>query len=147
LTITHIAVNQFIEIFIDTSYAIALYSKRDHYHNKALELGRKYGIGEFRFVTSFAILLEIGNGLSKSYEKPRSVQLLNFLQKDPAIEIEEVTKNIYQQSFELFSSRMDQDWGLVDCTSFLIMKKRGINLVLTADKHFEQAGFRALMRE
>ena len=139
--------NPLTEIFIDTSYAIALYSKRDRYHQKALELGKRYGNREFRFVTSYAILLEIGNGLSKSYEKPKSVQLLNFLENDPMIEVEEVSKKDYKESFELFSSRMDQDWGLVDCTSFLIMRKRGIDLVFTADKHFEQAGFQALMRQ
>ena len=41
----------------------------------------------------------------------------------------------------------DKDWGLTDCVSFLVMKERGLIIAMTADAHFQQAGFRALMLE
>jgi predicted nucleic acid-binding protein len=34
-----------------------------------------------------------------------------------------------------------QNWGLVDCASFVVMQQRGIIEALTTDHHFEQAGF------
>ncbi len=37
--------------------------------------------------------------------------------------------------------------GLVDCISFVVMRERNIEAALTADEHFIQAGFRALLRE
>jgi hypothetical protein len=37
-------------------------------------------------------------------------------------------------------------WGLVDCVSFVIMRSLGIREAFTADRHFEQAGFVALLR-
>jgi len=40
----------------------------------------------------------------------------------------------------------DKTWGLVDCVSFVVMRDAGILDSLTTDKHFEQAGFRALLR-
>ncbi len=42
---------------------------------------------------------------------------------------------------------MDKEWGLVDCVSFVVMREHGIEAALTTDRHFIQAGFRALLRE
>ena len=42
--------------------------------------------------------------------------------------------------------RPDKDWSLIDCISFVVMENEGIKDALTADQHFEQAGFRALFR-
>ncbi len=46
----------------------------------------------------------------------------------------------------MFAQRRDKDWGLVDCLSFVTMQDYRISDSLTTDEHFEQAGFRALMR-
>jgi len=48
---------------------------------------------------------------------------------------------------KLYSERPDKEWGLTDCVSFVVMEAHGIRDALTADEHFEQAGFRALMHE
>jgi predicted nucleic acid-binding protein len=40
---------------------------------------------------------------------------------------------------------MDKEWGIVDCFSFEVMRIRGMRFALTADHHFEQAGFIALL--
>lgn len=42
----------------------------------------------------------------------------------------------------LFASRADKAWSLTDCISFRVMAERGLSDALTADHHFEQAGFR-----
>jgi predicted nucleic acid-binding protein len=47
----------------------------------------------------------------------------------------------------LFRSRPDKEWGLIDCTSFIAMSDRSLTKALTADEHFEQCGFRALLRD
>ena len=46
----------------------------------------------------------------------------------------------------LYLSRPDKDWSLTDCTSFVAMQERGLTDALTADHHFEQAGFIALLK-
>jgi uncharacterized protein len=46
---------------------------------------------------------------------------------------------------ELFRNRPDKEWGLVDCISFVVMTEKGIAQALTADQHFNQAGFKALL--
>lgn len=47
----------------------------------------------------------------------------------------------------MFRSRMDKAWSRTDCLSFVVMQQHGLTDALTADQHFVQAGFRALMLE
>jgi len=49
--------------------------------------------------------------------------------------------------FELYRSRPDKGYRLVDCISMQTMRKEGLTEVLTNDRHFEQEGFRALFRD
>lgn len=44
------------------------------------------------------------------------------------------------------SERPDKDWSLIDCMSFVVMEDMAIEEALTTDRHFEQAGFRALLK-
>jgi predicted nucleic acid-binding protein len=53
---------------------------------------------------------------------------------------------VQQAGFDLYESRLDKDWSLTDCVSFAVMTQRGLTEALTADHHFEQAGFRAVFK-
>jgi predicted nucleic acid-binding protein len=41
---------------------------------------------------------------------------------------------------------VNKEWSLTDCISIEVMTDHGATEAATADKHFTQAGFRALMR-
>jgi uncharacterized protein len=98
-------------------------------------------------VTTQGILLEIGNALSKQRYRAAVIQLLESLETDPSVEVVSLTNSLYKSVFNLFKQREDKEWGLVDCISFIVMQDRKISDALTADTHFQQAGFRALLRE
>ena len=134
------------EVFLDTSFAIALSAITDQNHAKAVELAEQIEAENLRLVTTQAILLEIGNALSKQRYRSAAIQLLESLEADPNIEIVPLTNELYNAAFQLFRSRQDKEWGLVDCISFLVMQHRAITEALTADDHFNQAGFRALLK-
>lgn len=51
------------EVFLDTSFAIALSSVTDQNHVLALKLANQIETNRTRLVTTQAILLEIGNAL------------------------------------------------------------------------------------
>ena len=44
-----------------------------------------------------------------------------------------------------YEGRGDKDWSLTDCLSFLVMEQRQIPRALTTDRHFQQAGFEAVL--
>ena len=99
-----------------------------------------------RLVTTRAVLIEIGNALSKPRYRRAAVALLDALEADPRVEIVPVTDALYLEALQLFRARPDRKWGLTDCISFIVMRERGITDALTTDEDFEQAGFRALLR-
>ena len=135
------------EAFLDTSFAIALSSVTDQNHVRAVQLANQIEANKNRLVTTQAILLEIGNALSKQRYRAAAIELLESLETDPNIEIVLLTNDLYQLALNLFKQREDKEWGLVDCISFIVMQDRGITDALTADTHFQQAGFRALLKD
>ncbi len=134
------------EVFLDTAYAIALSVESDEHHERAEELADQLEAEATRLITTRAVLLEIGNALSKKRYRKAAVKLLDALEQDPQVEIVSLSEELYGQALELFCNRPDKEWGLVDCVSFIVMQERGLTEALTTDEHFEQAGFRPLLR-
>ncbi len=134
------------EVFLDTAYAIALSVETDAHHQQAETLAETLEENQTYLVTTRAVLLEIGNALSKIRYRKAAVELLEALEQDEQVKIIPLTEELYQQAFQLFRKRSDKEWGLVDCISLIVMQNRGISEALTTDQHFEQAGFQTLLR-
>lgn len=64
---------------------------------------------------------------------------------DPNVEILSVSDSLMREAFQLFKNRPDKEWSLTDCASFLLMKEMNLAESLTADIHFTQSGFKALL--
>jgi len=135
------------EVFLDTGFTIALSVESDEHHERAEELAEQLEIQQTRLITTRAILLETGNALSKERYREAAVALLDALEEDPLVEIIPLSEKLYAQAMDLFRNRPDKEWGLVDCVSFIVMQERGLTEALTPDKHYQQAGFRALLRD
>ena len=54
---------------------------------------------------------------------------------------------LWRRGLALYRTRPDKAWSLTDCISFIVMTDHGLTDALTGDHHFEQAGFRALLRQ
>ena len=139
--------SQLAEAFLDASYAIALSAPGDQFHAKAEELAEQMEQEGTKLITTRAVLLEIGNALGKQRYRADAVALLVALEEDPNVEIAPLTEDLFARAFQLYRSRPDKEWGLIDCVSFTVMQEQGITAALTADDHFRQAGFRVLLRE
>lgn len=130
-----------IQIFVDTSFIVALVNERDQYHQRAVELVDQYDAQPL--VTTDSVLLEIANALSRAY-KAEAVQVIEDLLSSDNIEIVHLTPDLFDRAFELYKARQDKTWGLVDCISFVIMRSRNTLTAPTFDQHFVQAGFQAI---
>jgi len=135
------------EVFLDTSYAIALCSKNDRLHERAVKIGEQIEASGARMITTRAVLLEIGNALSKRHHRHAAILLLRSLEQDDRVHIVALSEELFGRGTELFAERLDKGWSLTDCISFVVMREHGLGEVLTFDVHFEQAGFRALLRD
>jgi uncharacterized protein len=134
------------KVFLDTSYAIALSAPTDQFHLQAIQIANQLETNKTQMVTTQAILLEIGNALSKQRYRRAAVILLESLDNDSTVEIVPLSKSMYDSAFRLFRERTDKEWGLVDCISCVVMQEHGISAALTSDDHFRQMGFQPLLR-
>ena len=135
------------EVFLDTSYALALSAPTDQFHDRALRLSEELEAARARLVTTRAVLLEIGNALARQRYRAAAVSLLRALEADPSVEVLPLSEELYTRALQLYCSRPDKEWGLIDCASFVVMSERALTKALTADEHFQQCGLRALLRE
>jgi predicted nucleic acid-binding protein len=134
------------EVFLDSSYAIALAATSDQHHDEAVELAAELEEAGTRLITTRAVLLEIGNALAKRRYRDGATQLLTSVESDQNIEIMSFTDELYGKALVLFQHRSDKEWSLTDCASFVVMQERALTEALTADDHFRQAGFQILLR-
>jgi len=133
-------------IFADTGYWIALLSPGDGLHGKVQEVSAT--LAGATIVTSDWVLAELLNSFAGRGPQLRQVAstAVVALKENPNVIVVVQSRDSFTQAFDLYRERADKGWSLTDCSSFLIMRQRGIDAALTGDKHFEQAGFSALMR-
>lgn len=134
------------EVFVDTSFLIALTNSRDEDHQYALKLYQRLESQGTRKTTSEYVLMELGDGLSRYRVRHLAQQIIESIQEDDTFEIVPASTGLFIQALHLFQSRPDKEWGMTDCSSFVIMQQMDLYAALTADHHFEQAGFLSLLR-
>lgn len=132
--------------FADTGYWIALLDPQDTLHQKAVSLS--ISLSQEQICTSEMVLTEVLNHFSRRGASLRKavVALIQNIQDSSAIAIVPQTSDLFHTAFELYNQRPDQFWSHTDCASFCIMQQRNILEALAYDRHFEQAGFVALLR-
>jgi len=130
-------------IFADTFYFLALYFPDDQYHSQTLNLTRQL---KARYLTTDWVLTEVADAMSEGWDRQNAAPLIRRLRESPVWEIIPFSRDQFDAALEFYSRHQDKEWTLTDCTSFLIMQERGIKEALTGDRHFEQAGFTALLK-
>ncbi|MEM3069220.1 MAG: hypothetical protein QXH58_04850, partial [Nitrososphaerales archaeon] len=69
-------------------------------------------------------------------------QALSFLQESESFSIHWVTPAEHRKGVDLLRKRRRRRLSLVDCVSFVIMRRLGVKRALAFDPDFEQEGFR-----
>lgn len=129
-------------VFADTGYYVGLLSEPDSFHDRAVTFSQA---GLWTVVTDF-VLLEVGNTVGGSRRRSTFPLLVGHLRADPRTAIVRVSAELFDAGLELYERRPDKEWSFTDCISFVVMEREGITEALSADRHFAQAGFRALLR-
>jgi len=132
-------------VFLDATYLIALAIPRDQHHAAAKKLMEEILDRRVRMVTTRAVLLEVGNCLAQPKTRAGVIGALEACESDPLVQIVPFSDELFGKAFRLYRDRPDKAWGLTDCASFIVMREQGIAEALTADDHFQQAGFVALL--
>ena len=130
-------------VFADTSFFLASLNPGDQLHERAISVSRE--VTALRLTTGF-VLLEVGNAMSRAALRSRFVEFYTWLGQHPGVRIVPVSEELFHRGYELYATREDKDWSLTDCISFIVMRDEELQAALTHDQHFEQAGYKALLR-
>lgn len=130
-------------VFADSFLYIALLNPNDAWHERV-----KQSLLGFngRLLSTAWVLTEVADAFAAPQHRPAVIALLEDVQFDANLEIVPPTQELFEKGCRRFSARLDKHWSLTDCISFVVMEERGVVEALTGDRHFEQAGFRVLLK-
>jgi uncharacterized protein len=132
--------------FADTSFFTAIFNGRDQYHSRAMAWQRSITRWH-RVVTTEAVLWEFLNGCAAPRTKAVVLGTYRRIHSDPSAEVVGYDISLIDRALDAYARHQDKAWGVTDCLSFEVMRSRRLKQALTADHHFRQAGFEALLLE
>ena len=133
--------------FADTFYWIAFTNVQDLAHERAKGFTRS--VNPDVICTTEEVLTEYLNYFAAWGPHFRHKAALNIqhMQANQTVRIVPQTADSFRTGFELYRARLDKGYSLTDCISMQTMRRESIADALTNDVHFEQEGFRAVLRE
>lgn len=130
-------------VFADTFIYLAIVNPADAYHQQAVALSRAL---KCRTLTTAWVLTEVADALAAPRQRSVFLTLHESLRNDRNVTVLPPDEDLFDRGLDLYSRRPDKDWSLTDCISFVAMEDEELTEALTADHHFEQAGFTILLK-
>jgi predicted nucleic acid-binding protein len=134
------------KVFVDTAAWLALLNIDDIWHQQAKQIRLELVKQNYIFITTEFVLLEVGDALCSQVLRNNTANFLHNIYQLKSTKIITLNQDLLQSGLSLYEQRLDKDWGLTDCISFVVMQREQIQEAFTSDKHFEQAGFIRLLQ-
>ena len=133
-------------VFADTGYWIAISNPHDTLYDRARQVSRS--LPSKRIITSEMVFAEFLNDFGQRGEFLRTLaaRLVQRSRDDANVVVVSQTSRQFREALTKYETRRDKAWSLTDCASFGIMERYRLTAALSYDRHFEQAGFAALLR-
>ena len=133
-------------VFADTFYWIAVLLPNDPWADAA----KAVDLVDAKLVTTEEVLSEFLTGVAGFGERTRRLacELVKSILDSPEIDVVPQSHASFQGGLALYERRPDREYSLVDCITMNVMKRDGIEEILTNDHNFVQEGFlRLLLRK
>ena len=129
-------------IYVDTGAFLARYITNDQYHKEALRLWGKLGKSGKKCATSSGVIFETLTLMARRAGYTFAAERARNIYSSEIVTILRSAQDDEWAAIGLFEKYADQEMSFIDCTSFALMRKAGIEQAFTFDRHFELAGFR-----
>ena len=131
------------KLFIDSSYFIALQLRNEQNHQITLTHWQSLDRTQY-FVTTSFIFDEVVTFFNSRGFHSLAVSWGDRLLQSQKLELIEVDNQLFLDGWNYFKRYSDKSFSLTDCIYFVVMKRFGLEIALTFDHHFLQAGFSKL---
>ena len=128
-------------VFLDAVGLIALWNRRDQWHEAAGSAFAGIASGESLVTTSY-IIGECGNAFSRSEIRTLLIDLTERLDADGTLIFPSDAD--WHEAWMAFRSAPPGSAGLIDQLSFAVMRRLGLRCAFTNDRHFADAGFETM---
>lgn len=129
-------------VFTDTVGLLALWNESDQWHEAAKAAFARLNPDETSLTTTTFVLLECGNAAARTPFRDEVDRLRHQLEL--AGTLVRPTEDDWQQAWTAYRLSEAAQAGIVDQVSFVVMRRLGLTLAFTNDRHFQAAGFRTL---
>ena len=133
------------KVFVDTAAWLALVNQDDDLHTQAIQVKNRLQADKSFLITTDFIFLEVADALATLKFRRNTIIYIQRLRELVSLRVLPVSEVLYTQGWRLYCQRLDKDWGLTDCISFVVMQQEDVSVAFTSDRHFEQASFRRLL--
>ena len=129
-------------VFVDTVGLIVIWDEDDQWHTAARTAFERLFLNGTNLLSTSFVMAEAGNAAARRNYRGAVEQLRT--------DFESTNRLIYpshedwQQAWDCYRRREGNSAGLVDCLSFVVMRRVGIQQAFTNDEHFVAAGFEVL---
>lgn len=134
------------DTFIDSSGFFALLCADDAKHKAAHAWFEDFRSRSGSAVTTDYILDETATLLKARGGGHRLAGFFQLVSDSSAIHIEWMHPARFTKVTDFLLRHSDHGYSFTDCVSFVVMRERRLTDALTTDKHFDEAGFKALLR-
>ncbi|RLA89174.1 MAG: hypothetical protein DRG58_05850 [Deltaproteobacteria bacterium] len=126
-------------VFVDASGWIALMYEKDGHHDTAAKLYERELRQDSQFFISNWTIYEAFSMIKKKAGIHQAEKLRDLVEDINIVAALKVDSKIEAEAVKLFWDYKDKNWGIVDITSLLIMKKCHCQYALAFDQHFREA--------
>ncbi len=119
--------------------------ERDAAHEQALAYFSQLGLSKHPLCTTDHVIAETLTLLRARKYGHICETFYTIVKNAKELKIEATKWEKFQQAVEFFLKHDDKGYSFTDSLSFIVMRDLKLTEALTTDKHFEQAGFKALL--
>ena len=131
-----------MNIFIDTAAFLAVLNANDQFHPAARQVWDEILASDAALFSSNYVVLKTTALLQHRF----GIEAVRLFESDilPIVEIEWVDETIHKQGMSALLAANRRSLSLVDCTSFEVMRRVGMDTAFTFDPHFPELGFKVI---
>jgi uncharacterized protein len=126
-------------VFVDASAWVAVTNRKDRNHREAVQIFRRFLGSSTRLVattwTAYEALTIVKSRLGFS----QAERLWARIRSRSVVDLVWIDEEIERDALELFWRYEDKKWGVVDCSSLLVMKAVECRQAFAYDAHFIEA--------
>lgn len=133
-----------MSVFVDTSAFLALLDASVDGHDEAAHAWRGFLEADERLVTSSYVLVEVHAIVQRRLGTAAVRSLASDLL--PLVEVDWVDADAHAAGLSAYLAANQRSMSLVDCVSFELIRRRGIDVAFTLDPGFLRQGFTVVPR-